>query len=93
MKTLLAQSHILIVAVALTHLVGCTPLSPNLDNSFGNSLTALKASQTINPTASANKANPKLDGPAAKEVVDRYQKSYTAPAPHQNVFTIGVGGR
>ncbi len=91
MKTSLAQSSILIIA-ALSNLAGCTPLSPNLDSTFGNSLNALKAYQTINPSASANTDNPAVDGVAAKEVIDRYYQSYKAPTPHPNVFTIGVGG-
>jgi hypothetical protein len=91
MKTLLAQSNIIIVAVALTQLAGCAPLTPNLDGAFGRSVESLRVYQTINPTA-ANTANPGLDGPAAKEVIERYYKSYSAPTPHQNVFTIGVGG-
>jgi hypothetical protein len=91
MKTLLAQSRFIIIAAALYQLTGCAPVAPNLDNNFGNSLNALKAYQTINPEASANTANPDMDGRAAKEAIDRYYKSFSAPAPHQNVFTIGVG--
>jgi hypothetical protein len=91
MKTLLAQSKCIIIAAALYQLTGCAPLAPNLDSNFGNSLNALKAYQTINPQASANTANPDLDGRAANEAINRYHKSFSAPAPHQNVFTIGVG--
>jgi len=89
MKKLLA--HFLIPAAAVTYLAACAPVSPNLDKDFGSSLAAIKAAQTLNPAASANTANPTMDGVAAKETHDRYVKSYAAPTPHQNVFTIGVG--
>jgi hypothetical protein len=34
-----------------------------------------------------------LDGQAAHEAIQRYQKSFSAPAPEPNVFAIGVGRR
>jgi hypothetical protein len=91
MTTLLAQSKFFTIAAALSLSAGCAPVAPRLDSDFGKSLNALKTYQTINPHASANTANPDMDGRAAKEAIDRYYKSFTAPAPHQNVFTIGVG--
>lgn len=81
----------LLVAAALVQATGCAPVAPRVDAEFGKSFTALKALQTLNPDASANTANPEMDGRAAKEAIDRYYKSFAAPAPHQNVFTIGVG--
>lgn len=81
-------AHFLIPAAVI--LAACAPVSPNLDKSFGSSLAAIKSAQTLNPAASENTANPMMDGRAAKETHDRYVKSYAAPTPHQNVFTIGV---
>jgi len=91
MKTFLDQSKFLLIAAAVYQATGCAPVAPNVDADFGKSLNALKAYQTINPQASANTDNPNMDGRAAKETMDRYYKSFTTPAPHQNVFTIGVG--
>lgn len=91
MKTLLTYSKIILTAAALYQVAACTPLTPKLDSEFGKSLNALKAYQTINPQASENAANPDLDGRAAMEAIDRYYKSFAAPMPYQNVFTIGVG--
>ena len=91
MKTLLNQSKFIIIAAALYQLTGCAPVAPTVDANFGKSVTALRAYQTLNPQASENTANPDMDGRAAKETVDRYYKSFTAPVQHQNVFTIGVG--
>lgn len=90
MKTLLAHSKIIVIAAALYQAAGCAPVAPRLDSEFGKSLNALKAYQTINPQASENTANPDMDGRAAMESIDRYYKSFAAPVPYQNVFTIGV---
>jgi hypothetical protein len=92
MSTLLEQSKFIFIAAAVSLSVACAPVAPRVDSDFGKSLTALKTYQTINPNASANEAIPDMDGRAAKEAIDRYYKSFTTPAPHQNVFTIGVGG-
>ena len=89
MKTTPAHT-VLTVLAALYALGGCTPLSPRLDNTFGNSLHALQALQTVNPDASANPANPPFDGIAAHEVIRHHAKSYSAP-PAQGSFGIGTG--
>lgn len=91
MKTSVARFHILAAAVALSQLSACAPLSPQLDHRFGESMNTLKAFQTINPEASANVENPQQDGRAAMEANGRYLKSFSEPAPHQNVFNIGLG--
>ena len=73
---------------------GCVSRTPNLDRHFGESVRLINAQQTLNPNAGAN-TNPVagMDGKAAKSAMDLYQKSFAAPEPQQNVFTIGVGGR
>ena len=91
MNTLMAHSKFILVAAVLYQTAGCAPLAPRLDDAFGQSLNALKTSQTLNPQASANTENPTIDGRAAAEAMNRYKKSFAAPAPQQNVFTIGVG--
>lgn len=92
MKTNLNLLHVTAAGAALLALTGCTSLTPNLDRQFGNSVNVLKAQQTIDPNASGNTKAVSMDGHAAREVVDRYYKSYKAPTPQPNVFTIGVGG-
>lgn len=91
MKPFLVQSKFVFIAAALYQVMGCAPVAPKVDSDFGKSLNALKSYQTINPQGAANDANPRIDGVAAKEAIDRYHKSFSAPVPHQNVFTIGVG--
>lgn len=78
--------------MAVTVLTGCTPLSPVVDSQFGNALNTLKTQQTFDVTAAVRNDSPLQDGKAAAEATSRYVKSFNAPTPHQNVFTIGVGG-
>ena len=90
MKTNLNLLHVIAAGVTLLTLAGCAT-TPNLDSQFGNSVNMLKAQQIIDPNASSNTKAVSMDGQAAREVVDRYYKSYKAPTPQPNVFTIGVG--
>jgi hypothetical protein len=74
---------------------GCAPLTPNLDSAFGSAARLAVATQTLDKGAAARNAGKDasgLDGTAAKEVMDRYQKSFRAPEPAPSVFTIGVSG-
>lgn len=73
-------------------LAGCMAPAPVLDSKFGEAVTAAKAQQTLNPDASMNKKPAMgLDGKAADVVIDKYHKSFEAPQPAANTFTIGVG--
>jgi hypothetical protein len=48
--------------------------------------------QTLNPNASANNDPVAgIDGTAAAAAQKSYAKSFTAPPPPTNAFTIGVG--
>ena len=85
-----SEQSVLVVLAALYALGGCTPLSPRLDSTFGNSVRTLQALQTVNPDASANPDNPTFDGAAAYEVISRHTKSYNTP-PAQSSFGIGTG--
>lgn len=88
-KTLCVSAAMCGMLVAMS---GCTSLTPNLDAQFGQSVSLIKAQQTLNPAASRN-TNPVngLDGVAAKSGYDAYQKSYASPVPPTNAFTIGIG--
>lgn len=79
----------------LVLLAGCAATTtPVLDSHFGESVALLKAQQIMYPDAYRN-ANPVsgIDGKAGVSAYQRYQKSFAAPEPQPNVFTIGVGGR
>jgi hypothetical protein len=73
---------------------GCVQRAPYLESQMGQSLSMLKAQQTVNPDAGSN-TDPVagIDARAAKSSHDRYQQSFRAPQPQPNVFTIGIGGR
>ena len=86
----LVLKSIALAAVCL--LSACAQTSPQFDANFGNTVRAAVAQQTLNPDASANTAPISgMDGRAAREAVDRYQKSFTVPELQPSVFTIGVG--
>lgn len=78
------------LACAVVVFTGCAPMPTALDDNFGSSLGALKSHQIINHHAASRTDGPAMDGRAAQDAIGLYQKSFSAPTPHQNVFTIGV---
>jgi hypothetical protein len=91
MKIALTILKAIATGASLLSIAGCAPLTPNLDSRFGDSVRVIRAQQTMAPDASSNSGIATLDGRAAHEVIGRYNKSYSAPTPQPNVFTIGVG--
>lgn len=86
-------THVAAIATAATLLTGCAPLNPRFDQGFGEAVRLAVQSQIKDKDAAAKNAGRDasgLDGVAAKEVMDRYQKSFRAPVPSSSVFTIGV---
>lgn len=82
----------LLAGAAICLLSACAPTTPQWDVSFGNSVRAAIAQQTLNPDASRNQDPVSgMDGRAAREAIGRYQKSFKEPPPQPSVFTIGVG--
>ncbi|WGS52632.1 hypothetical protein LFL96_31090 [Paraburkholderia sp. D15] len=73
-------------------LAGCLSSTPHWDETFGDSVRQLRAMQTLNPQGSAN-TDPVagIDGTAATAAQKSYAKSFTAPVPPVNGFTIGIG--
>ncbi|CAM2141625.1 Pilus assembly protein [Pararobbsia alpina] len=95
MKTIrvLIRSMLCVTGLAtLLSLGGCLTSTPQWDANFGNAVTAMRTMQTANPDASMND-NPVvgLDGEAAGYAIENYGKSFDAPPPHVNLFTVGVG--
>ena len=83
----------LLAASTACLLSACAQTTPEWDANFGNSVRAAFAQQIINPDASQNPDPVSgMDGRAARETMDRYQKSFSEPKPQPNIFTIGVGG-
>ena len=80
--------------VGLIACAGCAPSTPVFDRHFGESTRIIQAQQVRNPdapTANRDRSVDGLDGRAAKQALDRYQKSFSDPPRPTNVFTIGVG--
>jgi hypothetical protein len=89
MKT---TTHTLILAALAVGVTACMPLTPNLDQNFGQAVNQAKAQQTINPDASLN-TDPVsgLDGVAADAAINNYTKSVTTPPPPATIINIGGG--
>lgn len=92
MKTIPTLIRLALCAGVTATLAGCLTSTPHWDATFGDSVNQVKAMQTLNPDASAN-TDPVagIDGPAAAAAQKGYVKSFTAPTPPTNMFTIGVG--
>lgn len=76
-------------------LCGCAPTTPVFDSHFGESARVLQAQQTRNPdapTVNRDRSVDGIDGRAAKQAIDLYQKSFAEPPRPANPFLIGIGG-
>ena len=86
----------LALASAMTLLAaGCAQRAPYLESQMGQSLSMLRAQQTINPEAS-NNTDPVagMDARSAQIARERYEQSFRTPVtPPRNAFTIGISGR
>lgn len=83
--------HACLLATA-TALMACSSSTPYYDAHFGESVADMQKMQILNPGAERNAAVPVgIDGKAAYSGYEQYQKSFKAPEPKTNVFTIGVG--
>lgn len=76
-----------------TLLSGCVSSSPVVDSHFGEAVRAARASQTLNPQASANR-DPVMgiDGRAGAAAMERYQESFKAPPKTFEIEGIGGSG-
>ena len=74
----------------LALLTGCGSTTPAYDKRFGDAVRLSRQQMTVNPDA-GNNPDPVagLDGPAAREALQRYQSSFRTPPPVTNVINIG----
>ncbi len=83
------------IAIALSAvglIAACTQPAPRFEAEFGNATRATLNAQIINPNAGSNQDPVAgLDGRAARDAINSYQKSFAQPQPTENVFNIGVG--
>ena len=69
---------------------GCSSTTPDYDARFGQAVRSSLQAQVIDPRAGEHdEAVSGLDGPAAREAVQRYRDSFKAPPPVVNVIQIG----
>lgn len=93
--TTLQVTTALKIATAVTLasvLTACVETAPRYEAEFGHATRATLNAQIINPDAGKN-PDPVagLDGRAARDAINNYQKSFAEPKPAENVFNIGVG--
>lgn len=79
---------------AICLLCACTQMTPQWDAKFGDSVRSAVAQQTIDPEASRNDDPVAgIDGRAAHQATNRYQKSFQEPPPPAPLFQVmGAGG-
>lgn len=92
MKIHIIALRLALVVGACASLEGCLTSTPTWDRTYGNALNQVMAMQVLNPNASAS-TDPVagIDGTAATAAQQNYGKSFMAPPPPTNMFTIGVG--
>lgn len=82
---------VMLLAATIGLLTGCAATTPAVDSRFGESLTTLKARQTRDPAASVTNAGKSADGmpaPAATNGMERYYKSFSAPAAPMTIINV-----
>jgi hypothetical protein len=83
--------HAGLVLLALLVLSGCA--SRRAAPPYGERVALTMAQQVLDPLAGTKHDTINgMGGQEAKSAYDAYQKSFRAPQPQPNVFTIGVGG-
>ncbi len=91
MKKISTVLRLALCAGACSTLAACLSSTPTWDKTFGSAVTQITVMQTLNPAASDNDDPVAgVDGGAAHAAQTNYVKSFTAPTPPTNVFTIGV---
>lgn len=81
------------ITAAVGVLSACVQPTPAFDRHFGEATRIMAAQQTRNPdapVANASKLPDGLDGRAARDTIDRYQRGFVEP-PRAGGFVIGVG--
>ncbi|MES2500741.1 MAG: hypothetical protein V4570_09400 [Pseudomonadota bacterium] len=78
--------------IVTNSLVACVQTMPRYEAEFGETIRNTMNAQVINPDA-GNNPDPVtgIDGRAARDAVNNYQKSFAKPEPAPNVFNLGVG--
>ena len=83
----------LLVICSIGLLTACAETTPYYNSKFGEATRYTFNQQIANPEA-VNNNNPVkgIDGRAAHDAVENYQKSFAEPDKASNTLNIGVGG-
>lgn len=94
-RTYMRLAARVIAIAAFGALVACAPTTtPTFDQSFASSsreLRAMQVRQPDAPVANRSKIPDGIDGRAARETIERYERSFGSPPRAVNPFVIGVG--
>lgn len=73
-------------------LAGCAGAVPSAEKEFGHTTRQTLAQQIRAPSSEVpqTRSPDGMAGPAAREVMERYVKSFSAPPPAGTVFNIGL---
>jgi hypothetical protein len=77
--------------LALLALGGCASTTPGWDRHFGATVALTVEAQRLDPAA-ATRPHPgdSLDGRTAKLIQERYEKSFSEPAPPDSMLSTGL---
>ena len=84
-----------LVAVLGAVLTGCVSPTPNFVALFGQTVRTLSAQQALRPQATLDNRDrvPEgMEGRAARETIERYQRSFEAAPPQNQTYMIGAQG-
>ena len=89
MKTAFSPMRVVVGCVFAHALAGCAQTTPHWDAQFGDSVRVSMAQQTRNLDAGRTKsAVDGMDGRAAGEAIERYNKSFKEPTPHVSGLNV-----
>jgi hypothetical protein len=80
-----------LLALVAVMAAGCS-LTPVVDARMGRAVASAVRTETMDPAAATNRTPVTgLESGASVALVARYMRSFAAPPPPANVFSIGVG--
>jgi 3-methyladenine DNA glycosylase/8-oxoguanine DNA glycosylase len=85
---------VLVTVLSVASLSACVSRNPHFDQGFGTEVRTIASQQVRDPnaaTTNAGRAVDGIDGKAAKQSMDRYQRSFGEPPRPANVLSIGLG--
>lgn len=86
------MKKLILATAALAVASGCVSRAPQMDAQFGHAVLQARSQQTLDMEAASKAGVPLgMEGKTAHSAYEQYQKSYRAPEPQPQAFTIGIG--